>query len=228
VANGTNGTVSLLGDGYTARFVPTNNFSGLASFNFTATEPANGLSVGPVNVGVLVTTTNAPNTPPTLPAISDYTLIAGATLSFTNAANDTDLPAQSLTYSLLGNPTNATVTTNTGVFNWRPTLAQGGTSNLLRMVVADGGTPSQSATQAFNVFVNWPAAPTAQSIGLSNNLIRFSVNGDAGPDYSVLVSTNLSQWENVFTTNSPALPFWWTDTNSGSFPRRYYRLQLGP
>src|SRR6185295_1993623 len=80
VANGTNGTVTLLGDGYTARFTATNNFSGLARFNFTATDAGISSTFGPKDVNILVTTTNAPNTPPTLATISNYTLVAGATL----------------------------------------------------------------------------------------------------------------------------------------------------
>ena len=47
VASGTNGTVSLLGDGYTARFIATNDYSGLASFAFNATDPASSITLRP-------------------------------------------------------------------------------------------------------------------------------------------------------------------------------------
>jgi hypothetical protein len=43
----------------------------------------------------------------------------------------------------------------------------------------------------------------------------------------VQASTNLTQWSTVFLTNSPALPFAWTDTNSAA-PGRFYRVKLGP
>jgi hypothetical protein len=33
------------------------------------------------------------------------------------------------------------------------------------------------------------------------------VNGMAGLDYAVQTSTNLLDWNPVFTTNSPAMPF---------------------
>lgn len=54
VANGTNGTVALLGDGYTARFTAAPGFSGLAHFTFTASDPVNSGGFGPVEVWVLV------------------------------------------------------------------------------------------------------------------------------------------------------------------------------
>lgn len=228
VANGTNGTVALLGDGFTARFVAANNFSGLANFTYTATDPANGLSFGPANVGVLISTTNAPNTSPMLGAISNRTLLAGAMLTFTNNASDADVPAQTLTYSLPGNPGGATVTTNTGVFNWRPAIAQGGTSNVLSIVVTDNGTPALSATQSFSVVVSGPANPALQSAGISNGQFQLLVSGDFGPDYLIQTSTNLVNWSSVTNFASPLPPFNWTDPAPANGPRRFYRVLLGP
>ena len=43
----------------------------------------------------------------------------------------------------------------------------------------------------------------------------------------VETSTNLTQWSTVFVTNSPALPFVWTDTNS-AVPQRFFRVKPGP
>ena len=58
--------------------------------------------------------------------------------------------------------------------------------------------------------------------------MSLTCNGTAGPDYAVQASTNLTQWSTLFTTNSPSLPFSWTDTNTSAFPARFYRLQAGP
>ena len=55
----------------------------------------------------------------------------------------------------------------------------------------------------------------------------FNVSGQSGPDYAIEASTNLTQWSNVFITNSPALPFNWTDTNFIT-PQRFYRAALLP
>lgn len=54
VSNGTNGTATLLGDGYTARFVPAVNFTGLADFNYSCSNTVTSTGFGPVTVGVAV------------------------------------------------------------------------------------------------------------------------------------------------------------------------------
>jgi pectate lyase len=229
VANGTNGTVTLLGDGYTAHFIATNNYSGLASFNFNATNTQTGVGFGPVPVAVLISITNAVllNTPPTLAAIPDRSLLAGLTLTFTNSATDTDQPPQTVTYSLLNAPAGASVNSSNGIFVWRPAIAQSGSSNYLAVVAADNGTPSLSATQAFGVLVLQPANPSIPSLVLSNGLFSLTVTGAYGPDYIIQGSTNLLNWDFLYITNSPTLPFGWSDdvTNLG---QRFYRLQLGP
>ena len=58
--------------------------------------------------------------------------------------------------------------------------------------------------------------------------VILQASGDVGPDYTIQTSTNLLTWTNVFVTNSPALPFYWTDTNRPVQPQNFYRLQLGP
>jgi hypothetical protein len=60
VASGSNGTVTLPGDGHTARFTAASDYSGLADFTYTAADPATGFSFGPVKVGVLITGTGGP------------------------------------------------------------------------------------------------------------------------------------------------------------------------
>jgi hypothetical protein len=227
VANGTNGTVTLLGDGYTARFIATNNYSGLASFTYSAVDPANSLGFGPASVGVLITTTNAPNTPPSLAAISNAALIAGATLTFTNSATDAEAPPQTLTFSLLDHPTNAMITAG-GIFTWRPAIAQGGSSNVIKTIVTDSGSPSLSATQSFNVVVSLPAQPALQSVGMSGGTFSLLVSGSTGPDYTVQASTNLTDWTTATNLVSPALPFTWNDPNAAGYRQRFFRVLLGP
>jgi subtilisin-like proprotein convertase family protein len=58
VANGTNGTVTLGGDGHTATFTPTNGYTGFASFSFNVTNLDTGVGFGPVTVSVLVSAVN--------------------------------------------------------------------------------------------------------------------------------------------------------------------------
>lgn len=228
VANGANGTVSLLGDGYTARFIGTGNTNGIANFTFTAT--GNSTAFGPISYGVLITTTNAPvsNTPPTLSAITNRIVIAGTAINFTNAASDSDVPTQPLTFSLQSGPNGSSVNSSNGIFVWRPAITQSPTTNLMSVIVTDSGTPNLTATQNFTITVLRPAQPNLQSISLVGSAFQLQVTGDAGPDYTIQASTNLVNWSSLFTTNSPALPFNWSDPATASFDQRYFRVLLGP
>ncbi len=62
----------------------------------------------------------------------------------------------------------------------------------------------------------------------NDSLLSLTVNGQSGLDYAVQLSTNLVNWQTVFTTNQPTLPFSWTDPNSGSYPAGFYRILAGP
>jgi hypothetical protein len=76
--------------------------------------------------------------------------------------------------------------------------------------------------------VNAATRPDVTSITLPGGQALLSVSGDFGPDYAVQASTNLVDWQTVFTTNSPAVPFNWSDTDTGSYPVRFYRIVAGP
>jgi hypothetical protein len=168
------------------------------------------------------------NNPPVLAAISNRTVIAGATLLVTNSASDADLPAQTLAFGLVASPGGATINTNSGLISWRPVIAQAGTNYPFTVRVADNGAGNLAATQSFNVTVTSPVRPTVGGVLFTNGGFRFSVSGDFGPDYTVQASTNLTAWATLFTTNSPALPFNWTDVTTTNYPARFYRVLLGP
>ncbi|MGN6554809.1 MAG: autotransporter-associated beta strand repeat-containing protein [Verrucomicrobiota bacterium] len=169
-----------------------------------------------------------PNQPPVLTAISNQTLIAGQTLLLTNAATDPDVPAQTLTWNLLSPPAGATVNSSNGLFSWRPTLAQAPIVTSIGIRVADNGSPSLSATQRFWVTVNRPIQPALSAVGISSCQFQFLISGDAGPDYTVEASTNLSQWFPLWVTNSPSLPFLFSSPSSASQPHQFYRVLMGP
>jgi hypothetical protein len=172
--------------------------------------------------------TETTNNRPVLAAISNFTINAGITLQVANIATDTDQPPQTLTFALSAAPTNATISTNTGMVSWRPTVAQANSTNQFTVTVTDNATPSLTATQSFAVIVNRLNLPTLAKPALANNQITFQIHGDFGPDYTIQDSTNLAAWSSLFTTNAPVLPFYWTDTNTLNFQRRFYRVLLGP
>jgi hypothetical protein len=170
----------------------------------------------------------ATNQAPVLAAISNQTILAGRTLLVTNSATDADIPAQTLTFSLLTAPTNAAINSSSGLFTWRPIIAQSPSTQTVAVVVSDNGTPVMSATQSFTATVTQPAVPALNAGSITNGQFGFLINGDTGPDYTILVSTNLTSWNPVFTGNSLAVPYYWVDTNSLSYPIRFYRAVLGP
>jgi predicted secreted protein len=57
---------------------------------------------------------------------------------FTATSNDVDLPAQTLTFSLVGAPAGASIDGSTGVFSWTPTEAQGPGVYAFSVRVSDG------------------------------------------------------------------------------------------
>jgi hypothetical protein len=61
----------------------------------------------------------------------------GFLLSFPVVATDADLPAQPLTYRLVGSPWGMMMSTN-GIVSWRPTEVQGPSTNRVRIAVSDG------------------------------------------------------------------------------------------
>ena len=170
------------------------------------------------------------NTPPILAAISDRVIMAGTVLNITNSATDASTPAQTLTYSLTGPtpPVGVSLNPGNGVFNWRPTIAQGDTTNQFTVQVADNGSPVMTDVKNFSVIVNRPAQPGLSNASITNGQLRLTISGDFGPDYTVQASTNLANWISLFTTNQPALPFLFVDPNATNYNQRFYRALLGP
>jgi hypothetical protein len=167
------------------------------------------------------------NSPPTLAAIANRTLVAGQTLTFTNTASDTNVPAQTLTFTLPAAPAGAVIDPVSGSFSWRPAIAQSPSTNPVSVVVRDSGLPTLSATQSFTITVTQPTKPGLRFLSLTNGQFSVAVTGTNGPDYIVLTSTNLLNWTPLATNNSPVLPFTFTDaTTNGSL--RFYRVLLGP
>jgi hypothetical protein len=86
----------------------------------------------------IVPPSEAVNTAPVLAAITPQTVNEGVLLTFTASAADADLPANPLTYSLIGAPTGAVINSSSGVFTWTPTEAQGPSTFTFTTRVSDG------------------------------------------------------------------------------------------
>ncbi len=78
------------------------------------------------NVATVAITITSVNDPPVLTGVpSAATTDELALYSFDADASDGDLPAQTLTFSLVGAPAGAAIDAATGAFSWTPSEAQG-------------------------------------------------------------------------------------------------------
>ena len=114
----------------------------------------------------LVTVTEV-NSAPVLGFIPDQTVAVSSTLVVTNAATDADLPANTLSYALIGAPAGAAIDSN-GVITWTPD--HGPSTNTITTVVTDNGQPPLSATNSFKVVVTVPGTNEVFMTNLVMNL----------------------------------------------------------
>ena len=108
-------------------------------------------------------TVNEVNVAPVLGSIGSRTLVEGSALSFTASATDADLPAQTLTFSLVGAPSGASIDGLTGAFSWTPTEAQGPASYTFTVQVSDGSLVDEEIITVTVTESN--AAPVLAPIG---------------------------------------------------------------
>jgi hypothetical protein len=241
--NGLNGSYALsasnLPSGVTATYATNPITGGASTLMFTASNTVTsgtsnvtitatcGLLSHTTTIALTLTSIIPPNTPPTLAPIASQTVNVGQMVAFTASATDTDQPPQTLTFGLLSGAANATLNTNTGAFSFRPIVTQANSTNSFTLKVSDNGTPSMSATQGFSVVVGPLSAPDITSVSVGGGQFSFKVSGQSGPDYAIETSTNLTQWSVVLLTNSPGLPFIWTEAAT-NLPHCFYRVELGP
>ncbi len=140
VTNVEHGTLSLKGDG-SFTYDPDPDFFGTDSFVYQlVTYPApQSLWTDEATVTITV---NPVGDAPELGLIEDATIPELVEFSFTATATDVDLPAQVLTFSLVGAPDGAVIDAATGVFTWTPSEEQGPGVYTFTVVVCDDTDPT--------------------------------------------------------------------------------------
>src|SRR5439155_23216194 len=73
--------------------------------------------------------------------------------SVTNTATDADVPANTLTFSVVSGPAGVSLNPTSGVLTWTPTESQGPSTNLITVKVIDNGVPALSDSKSFTVVV---------------------------------------------------------------------------
>jgi len=132
-----------------------------------------------------------PNTAPTLAAISNRVVTLGQHLSLTVCGSDSDVPAQTLTYTLTNAPAGAQIGAGSGVLTWTPSNAPA--TNTFTIVVSDNGTPSLTASRAFTVTVVLP--PALGGFTVSGSDLNFRWLSALGVRYQVESKSDLNDPE---------------------------------
>ena len=205
--------------------------SSSGAFTWTPTE-AQGAGSYPITVRVtdngspasndfetITVTVDEINVAPALATIANQTVTEGSTFSYTASATDSDLPANTLTYSLITAPTNMTINPSSGAISWTTAEKDGPATNQITVRVKDNGVPVLWSDKTFNLTVNEanvaPVLTVTNSASTTVDLVDYenyqdgSYNGSVmfrQPSYSGSTSSfldsALADLTSV-TTNSP-------------------------
>ena len=172
---------------------------------------------------------NEVNLPPVLWALGNKTVDEGSELRFQATATDSDLPAQTLTFTLDAWAPQGAVITADGLFTWTPSEAQGPGTNQVTIRVSDGvASVSQTMAIVVNEIKYTPMPSRLRGLGIIQGRFHMQLEGQTGLKYSVQSSVNLLDWVDLLITNAPSDLFYITDTNDVVFPRRFYRALQRP
>jgi len=130
LTNPQHGTITGTSD--TRTYTPNKNYTGSDQFSFIVSVGC--MSSLPATVNITITPVADT---PVLAPIGNKSVVVNSTLTFKATATDPDA-GQTLTYSLVGAPSGATINASTGAFSWKPTTT--GSYNF-KVRVTDNGTP---------------------------------------------------------------------------------------
>ncbi|MDB6020018.1 MAG: Peptidase fungalysin [Pedosphaera sp.] len=173
-------------------------------------------------------TVNEVNSPPVLAPIANRTVHAGSTVSFTAIATDSDLPTNTITFSLdAGAPASASVGSSSGIFTWTTGAANIGTTNYITLRVTDNGVPSLSNAQTFSVVVM--TRPQIVSISLVGSQIGLTWNAITGQTYRVQYEDNLTNsWSALSGDVTASVPLASKIDPAPLVQHRFYRILVYP
>jgi cysteine-rich repeat protein len=150
------------------------------NFSIVATDDGSPVAAAAQPITITVAEVNQT---PVLAAISNKTVLQQALLTFTASGTDGDLPANVLTYDLVGAPTGASIDPATGVFSWTPSTSQNGAFGF-SVRVTDNGSPAASATRSLTVTVSIP--PDLQVSSLSTTTTFVAPGGTLSASNAVI------------------------------------------
>ncbi len=156
------------------------------------------------------------NVAPVLDPIGNQSVDELSTLTFTATATDSDIPADTLTFTLDAASLAAGMTIDavTGDFTWTPTEADGGTTPSVTITVTDSGTGNLIDSETFTITVN--DANTRQCLILSE--IRVSMNCQHLTFTATATDSDIPADTFTFSLDAASLAAGMTiDANTGDF-----------
>jgi glucose/arabinose dehydrogenase len=126
---------------------------GLGSYQIGVVATDNGSP--PLSASQTFTVTVVPfNHPPVVTAIPEQTVLEGMQLTVGVTATDSDVPAQTITYSLgSGAPSGAAIDAQSGLFTWTPDPYSSTGSYPITVVATDNGFVPKSGSASFMINV---------------------------------------------------------------------------
>lgn len=101
-----------------------------------------------------------------------------------------------------------------------------GTTYHYRAVATNSGGVTPGADMVFSTGPNVPPPTISSFVRLEDGSFRLQFYSVAGASYSVLASTNLTDWTLLGLATEPwAGEFQFTDADAGANPQRFYRLR---
>ncbi len=157
------------------------------------------------------------NTAPVLDLIGNKMINELASLIFTATASDSDIPTQTLTFTLdAGAPSGAAITP-AGVFTWTPTEIQGPGVYTVTVRVTDNGTPALDDFETIQITVNEVnAAPMLDPVGNKTinelALLTFTATASDSDIPTNTLTFSLDAGYPLGAAITPAGTFTWTPT----------------
>ena len=191
-------------------WTPTEAQDGVYTVTFTATDDGSPNLSDSEMITVTVVEVNAA---PILDPIGNKWVNEQETLTFTATATDADLPADTLTYSLIGDvPSGASIDASSGVFAWTPTEAQGPGTYTFTVVVSDAtATDAETITVTVGEVISPPVlstignkwvneqetltfTATATDADLPADTLTYSLSGGVPSGASIDASSGMFTW----------------------------------
>jgi pectate lyase len=193
-------------------------------YSYTMDDPsqlqnivAEGAGAGVVNWDKTnwLATTYAPTAPQITAEPQDQTAAPGGSATFTVVANGSAY----LSYQWYFN-TNTPIPGATNS-SFTLTAAQSTNAGIYSVIVTNSAGAAPSSGAVLNV--NY-ASPQISAATLNAGSITLTVTGSSGPDYILQVSTDLMNWQDLYTNHAPTPPFTWND--AAGLNQRFYRVKL--